>query len=414
MSNDASYYDALAVSEQFFELYDEMLGEVDIPKVLRGVADVVCRDIHSQRATVYLVRPDTQELESVALIGNVDRVIRIPISETSLAGFCAKSGQSFLVPDAYDDLSSIDPKLKFDRSWDEVNNFRTKDVMCAPAVFKGEVLGVVQAINSRAESFSDRDLESLKGVSRLVGYSLYHARLYDDLVSMKQLEKEKAQFARVMVHELKSPVAASKMLIDVLKMQNKDNPKVSDIVGKVANRMDQLIALIQDLLEFAKIRSGEPMGEVEVLDIVEQTKNISQQYVEQARQKGLEINIALDSEPLNVRIDSKGYQMVVSNLLSNAVKYTAEGLVELGLSKEDSHAVLVVKDSGIGIPKKDIPRMFNEFFRASNAKQNRIPGSGVGLSGVKAIVERFGGQMEMDSEENVGSTFSVRLPLYKE
>jgi len=73
-----------------------------------------------------------------------------------------------------------------------------------------------------------------------------------------------------------------------------------------------------------------------------------------------------------------------------------------------------VTDSGIGIPEADIPKLFGEFFRASNAKRKGLPGSGAGLVGVKDIVERFGGHMELTSRENEGSTFTVRLPLYSE
>ena len=141
--NDIDYH-RLVVHGQLFELYDQMLGEVDIVQVLHHTTQVVRQVLKAERATTYLVRPDTQELVSTAIIGNVSRTIRVPIREDSLAGFCAFTGRSFVIPDAYGDLSSIDPALRFDRSWDKVNQFRTRDVMCAPATFKGNVVGVVQ------------------------------------------------------------------------------------------------------------------------------------------------------------------------------------------------------------------------------------------------------------------------------
>ena len=132
----------------------------------------------------------------------------MPIREDSLAGFCAVTGRSFVVPDAYGDLTGVDPRLRFDQRWDRLNGFRTRDVMCGPAALNGERVGVMQAVNSRGAAFGEPDLPTLDVVCRLIGYALYHARRYDDLATMKRLEKEKAQFMRVMVHELKSPVAA--------------------------------------------------------------------------------------------------------------------------------------------------------------------------------------------------------------
>lgn len=414
VSDSGLFQNVQAAHEGLFSIYDRMIGDVHIPTVLREVTDVVCRDLRAERATVYIINRETEELESVAVVGNVDRIIRVPIQPSSLAGFCAIAGRAFLVPDAYGDLSDIDPNLRFDRTWDKINGFRTRDVMCAPAVFKGDALGVVQVINSKGRPFAQKNLPPLKSLSRLIGYALYHAKLYDDLATMKKLEKEKAEFMRVMVHELKSPAAATKMLMEMVQAHKQDNPKVVELHGRIAGRMDQMLDLIKDILVLARAKSGEPMGEIAVLDMKAETRSVCEEYREQAEQKGLAMTVELPSEPLPVRMDSQGSRLVLSNLVSNAVKYTQAGSVTVSLGRENTWAVLRVQDSGIGIPEKDIPRLFREFFRASNAKANKISGSGVGLAGVKNIVERFSGQLEFQSIENQGSTFIVRLPIFAE
>ncbi len=401
----------MIASEALLDLYDLMLGDVDIPSVLRDVADIVCRATNAQRASIYLVRPETQDLESVAVVGNVARTIRIPICTSSLAGFCATSGQSFVVNDAYDDLGQIDPQLHFDRSWDEANGFRTKDVMCAPAMFKGEVMGVAQVINSNASPFTDANLRSLRAISRMIGYALYHAKLYSDLSDFKKLDQEKAAFMRTMIHELKSPVAAAHMMAQAMQMQNEDDPMILRMTTKITDRMDSLTDLIKDILELASVKSGVPLGDVTEIDVAAEIESTCQTYHDQARMKGLTMVVSLCEGPVRVRFDTQGFRMVVSNLLSNAVKYTQAGDVRAELRQEGAQAVLSVSDSGIGIPQADIPKLFKEFFRASNAKRDGIPGSGVGLAGAKQLIERFGGTMELQSVENEGSTFIVRLPL---
>lgn len=410
--DEQDIHEALQAHEKLFDLYDRMIGDVDLSAVLRDIADVVCHDLHAQRATVYMVNRETHELESIALIGNVGRVIRVPISPESLAGYCAVEARAFVVSDAYGDLRGIDPKLRFDRRWDEAGGFRTRDVMCAPATFKGDVVGVVQVINHIGEPFREDDLLPLRSIARLIGYSLYHARLFDDLATMKRLEKEKARFMRVMVHELKSPAAAAKMMTDLLNIHNVENPKVRSLHERIAGRMDEMIELIQDILVLAKLKSGEPMGEIAVLNLAEEVDQCCRKHAEEAEGKGLTFDVALPEESVPVRIDAQACRLVLSNLVSNGLKYTPAGSVHVSLGHEAPWAVLAVRDTGIGIPEKDIPRLFREFFRASNAKSSNIRGSGVGLSGVKDIVERFGGQMSLESVENKGSTFTVRLPLH--
>ena len=411
--NEFSFYE-LAVHGCLFELYDQMLGEVNIARVLHRTTEIVRQLLHAERATTYLVRQDTQELESAAIIGNVSRTIRVPIREDSLSGYCALTGRSFVVPDAYADLSDVDPRLRFDRSWDELNQFHTRNVMCAPAVFRDEVLGVVQVINSKSGVFRETDLLSLQSVARFVAYALYHARLYDELATLKGLEREKAEFMRIMVHELRSPVTASKMLVSsLLQAEHAEAPQLVSALSSIRRCMVQLLNLVEDILQLSRIKAGGPLSEIVVCDLASETRAGCESYRREADAKGLSMGVDLPESPVFVRIDLQGYRFILSNLVSNAVKYTPAGSVQVGLREAGPWAVLEVEDTGIGIPEDDVPRLFSEFFRASNARRSQIEGTGVGLAGVKELVERFGGELELVSKEDEGSVFTVRLPLHR-
>ncbi|MBN2451828.1 MAG: GAF domain-containing sensor histidine kinase [Lentisphaeria bacterium] len=399
------------IDTRLLDLYEEMIGSTDLTEVLLRIARVVGEDFDAERTTIYLLREDTQELESVAVVGNVARSIRVPVSPQSLAGYCASCGRAFVVPDAYGDLSGIHPDLRFDQTWDRRNGFRTRDILCVPAVFREQTLGVIQVINRRGGCFDAAALAGLIPVSRLVAYALYHARLYDELLTLKALRKQKASFMRVMVHELKSPVAGSKMLATGLLYARPGDEAVAHAAARIANRMDELLALVEDILNLSRVQQGGVLSDVLVLDLREETARASEPYVTQAAAKGLTLQRHFPSDPVWARFDRQGYQLVVSNLVSNAVKYTATGSVTVRLLPEDDHrAVLEVRDTGIGIPRADLPSIFQEFFRASNVRGGDIKGTGVGLAGVREIVERFGGAIEMDSEEGRGSRFCVRIP----
>ncbi len=406
--------DAVPAHEALFAVYDRIVGDVHVPDVLREVADVVCIDFNAERATVYIINRETECLESVAVIGNVARTITVPIDPHSLAGYCAVSGRMFVVPDAYGDLSAVSPELAFDRSWDKVNHFRTRDVMCAPALFKGEPVGVVQVMNRRDGIFTAVDLPLLGSVARLIGYALHNARLYDDLASLKKLDREKAQFMRTLVHELKSPAAAAKMLTDMLTEREDLDAELHRLHDRIAGRMEEMLGLISDILLLARCKAGGKLGTIMAVDLVSLTAEICRKYRIEAERKSVAMELLLPGGELKTRIDADGCGLIVSNLVSNAVKYTLEGTVRVHLRREDRWVVLDVADSGIGIPEEDIPMLFTEFFRASNAKKHKIRGSGVGLAGIRNIVERFGGEMELQSVENEGSTFTVRLPYYEE
>ena len=410
--NDIDFH-RLIVHGQLFELYDQMLGEVDIVQVLHHTTQVVREVLEAERATTYLVRPDTQELVSTAIIGNVSRTIRVPIREDSLAGYCALTGRSFVIPDAYGNLSSIDPKLRFDRSWDEINQYRTRDVMCAPAAFKGELMGVVQVLNRRQRPFCETDLLPLQSVSHFVAYALYHAKLHDELATLKCLEREKAEFMRILVHELRAPVGASKSLAAALRYVNQEDVKLNSVLGRIEARMDELLTLVDDILHLSQIKEGRPLGDIAVHDLAIKTRTDCEPYLDEATAKGLSLSLDLPASPVLVRIDLQAYHLILSNLVSNAIKYTPAGSIQVLLHKQGPWVVLKVKDTGMGIPEAEISRIFTEFFRATNARRSRIPGTGVGLAGVKELVERFDGELELVSEENRGSAFTVRLPLFE-
>lgn len=412
-NNNGIDLNTLTPQEHLFELYDQMLGEVDIVTMLHKATVVVRKVLKADRATTYLILKDTHELKSAAIVGNVSRAIHIPINKNSLAGYCAHTGRSLVITDAYGDLSFIDPELRFDKSWDEINQYRTHDVLCTPAIFKKEVMGVVQAINRQGEPFREADLRQLQSVSRFVAYALYHARLYDELATMKCLEKEKAEFMRIMVHELKSPVAASISLASALQYANTDNPKLSSALSRIENRLGQLLELVKDIIQLSQIKSGGPLDKIAVFDLVELTKTCCDDFLVEAKSKCLNLNFFLPDNSIPVRIDRQGYKLILSNIVSNALKYTHEGSVKVSLQRNESWAILEIEDTGIGIPENDIPKLFKEFYRASNARGSEIQGTGVGLAGVKELVERFGGEIEFTSKENKGSKFTVHLPVHR-
>jgi signal transduction histidine kinase len=398
--------------EELLELYDRMIGTESLDEAFEQAQRVLREALDAEAATVFLVRPELGMLEASVPVHNVVRTIRVPLAESSIAGCCAMTRRPLLIADAYGDLSHIHPELSFDRSWDLAHGHRTRDVMCAPALCRGELVGVIQVLNRRGDgTFDQDDLDTLCRIGRMVGYVLYQARVLDDFRSMKALQREKAKFIRVMVHELKSPVGAARMLLDLLIRDMVTPDMRGELMERIRERLDSLLDIIQDTLDLARTESGDPLGSVEEVKLHECITEVCAPFRDQAMAKGLSFAVHSTARDPVLRIDTTGLHLILSNLVSNAVKYTAEGGVEVRVEEDGARVFVHVQDSGMGIPEAEVPKLFEEFFRASNARASKVEGTGVGLASVKRLVERFGSELRLKTAQGQGTTFSVVLPL---
>jgi signal transduction histidine kinase len=184
------------------------------------------------------------------------------------------------------------------------------------------------------------------------------------------------------------------------------------VLGRAQDRATDLLNLIGDLLDLSSVRGQtarpermEPLQLGDVLDDVVEFMRVEAEEKEIAFQVGVEGSLA----PVLAPADQM--KLVWTNLLSNAIKYSRPGsVVGADLSQDDVHVIGRVWDSGIGIAAEDIPHVFDEFFRAGNARQVSPHGSGVGLATVRLILENWGGHISVESEPGRGSTFTFTLP----
>jgi signal transduction histidine kinase len=232
-----------------------------------------------------------------------------------------------------------------------------------------------------------------------------------ELEDLERAHQVQMQSMMRLVHELRSPAAASKSMVATLRYLEPHDTQLDKFLAKIENRMDLLLDLVNDILDLSQAKAGRPLGEATTLDLVEETRALCEPYLEDAASKGLAMSVELPECAVRVQMPERAYHLIVSNLVSNAIKYTPTGSVRVTLQRKGAYAVLTVQDTGIGIPPNEIGHLFTEFFRASNARAGRAPGTGLGLAAVKALVEENNGGLALQSQENRGSRFTVRLPL---
>lgn len=228
---------------------------------------------------------------------------------------------------------------------------------------------------------------------------------------LRRIDAERTRFLMFVTHELRAPINTIHTCSE-LALASASPETVRDILTRIKRRTADLSELISDLLRLARAREEESHDAA--LGLVD-TAAVLQSVVElmraEAHSKDLFLSMDIDSDLAPVRANPDRLKLVWTNLLSNAIKYTEPGgIIGVALKQTSEHVVGTVRDTGIGIPPEDHPRVFEEFFRAENARTLSHVGTGVGLAIVQRLIENWGGRIWVESELGLGSKFSFELP----
>ncbi len=241
-------------------------------------------------------------------------------------------------------------------------------------------------------------------------------RLNDELAlanrKLRELEDVRAQFTLLTTHELRAPVAAIQSYLKLILEGYVPQNKVRETLEKAERRAMEQLALIADLLELGRIGSADARGLVQPIQIEKLLCEQVELLTGSAKERGITVETHIGSDLPPVLANPDQIRSLWNNLVSNAIKYNRDGgNVTVTLAREGDRLIAGVADTGIGIPKEAMTRLFSEFFRADNAKSVSRMGTGLGLSIVKEIVERAGGQITVESELDKGTTFYLWLPV---
>jgi two-component system sensor histidine kinase SenX3 len=276
-----------------------------------------------------------------------------------------------------------------------------------------------EAVEAAAATRSRRTVDAVTGPeSRLVSGVTVAVpgddrvlMLFRDVTEARAIDAVRRDFVANASHELKTPAASIRALAETIQTAAGDDPgSVPHFAAQLEREAVRLSRIISDLLDLSRLEgeAGEPHAEVRLDRIVAAE---AERAVPEGEQAGLTISVS-NNRPVVVTGSFRDLGLMVRNLMQNAVQYTrAGGRVDVEVRPDDGHAVLVVRDTGVGIPKKDRGRVFERFYRVDRARSRETGGTGLGLSIVKHVVENHGGSVEVDSRLGEGSTFTVRLPL---
>lgn len=236
-----------------------------------------------------------------------------------------------------------------------------------------------------------------------------------DVTAVRRLEQMRKDFVANVSHELKTPITSIRGFAETLLDGAMDDKETAqEFLEIIHNESIRLQRLVGDLLDLSQIESKQMRLLTDPVSVDETVRSVVKTIEEQAKNRlqTVEINIP---EPFTVQMDADGFRQILLNLLSNAMTYTPKGgNIVVSVEKSQEHWKLQVTDTGIGIPQKDIGRIFERFYRVNKDRSRESGGTGLGLAIVKHLVETHNGKVEVESKKGQGSIFRILFPWYPE
>ncbi len=311
-----------------------------------------------------------------------------------------------------------DARLGPDGAAEIVEALGVRALAAVPVAFGDEVVGwlLLQSVLPRA--WQARELAISAGLSHDLVTSLIQVQAYEQQLEsvrrLEELDRAKATFISTVSHELRTPLTS---IVGYLEMLSEGgmgplDEGVSQGMAIIERNVGRLRELVEDLLTLSAYDAAQIRLERRPTDLASVVSECYQALVPAVHARQLEVAVVTEPGLPRPSVDRSQIERVVLNLLGNAIKFSRDGdRVTIRLRREDSHVVLRVVDTGMGIAAAEQHRLFSRFFRSSQAVAGEIPGTGLGLPLVQSIVERHGGTVEVASVEGEGTTVTVRLPI---
>jgi signal transduction histidine kinase len=296
--------------------------------------------------------------------------------------------------------AATDPRVQYPHEAEEEG---IASVLCVPLQRKDGVIGLIRVYCARPRYFGRRDIRMLTGLAAQAVIALRHAELHAATLT----------FMRKVAHELRAPLSAISSSLKVLLegITGALTEKQTDMLRRADRRTTLLLDAVSDLLSLSRARLQKPVDAATEVRLPRLVEAVTSLMKAQADEAGLELALELDPGVPPVAGSPEDIEELICNLISNAIKYTPSGgRVVASVSAALDRAIVRVTDTGIGIPKDDLPKLFDEFHRCSNVRQSAIEGTGLGMAIVKTLADRHRAELRVESEEGQGTTVEVAFP----
>ncbi len=417
----------------------EITRILDINKLSSQIADTLTETMKLDRAVILIKKEEEGRYVIQKNIGFKEENGISLVKDNFLTEYLEKNQK----PLVYEELSLIAKDIHSKEEKRRIKSLqenmkRIEPSLCLPLLVKDEISGmIVLGSKISGDPYFEQDIDLLMGLSNQASIALYNARLYSEVQDLSQnlekkveeqvkelkmayrklqrLDKVKTEFMSIVSHQLRTPLSIIKGQLSMVRegVYEEDKDKERKVLQNVYDANERLIALVNDVLNISRIQSGRVDLGKERVDLVEVTRNTTERMRPSLNGKKVEL---IFEEPLEklpeIEIDISKIENVIINLIDNAVKYTEDGEVRVSVEKEEDSLKVSIKDTGEGMNKEEIEKLFDTFSRGGAGKKHWIQGSGLGLYIARQFVEMHKGKVWAESEgEGRGSQLYITIPL---
>jgi len=396
--------------ERLLEVVRGLTTAPDLESFLQSIISEATELTNSEIASILEYDETAEELRFLSMQWfqrDVLRPIGVPLNE-SAAGWVYRKGQPLIIQDVKADQRHF-------KVIDRVTNHVTHSLAAVPLMVRGEVVGVLEVLNKKDDAhYTEEDLTILATLGALAAQAMRNATLQRKVkavnIELAELERLKTDFIAITSHELRTPLGL--ILGHATFLRELDEGQYGEQLDTIVRNATKLKDIVENLSDVDNIQNGAARIRSNKVSLAKIAEDVIRTFQDEANTRNITLKLESGDSPFDIEADGVKLSIALSNLLKNAIQFTdSGGRVIVKLEEDSGYFKVTVVDNGIGIPARDLPRVFERFFQVETHLTRRYGGMGLGLAVAKATIELHGGRIWAESAQGQGSIFTFLLPI---
>ncbi|NUM48414.1 MAG: GAF domain-containing protein [Anaerolineales bacterium] len=381
---------------------------LDLNALLKFIVHTATQVLDCEEASIMLYDDQRGELLFTASSNSAEELAQIPVPlEGSIAGTIFRENRALVIADVEKDprhFAQVGEQIKF----------RPRSLLGVPMLVRDKVVGVLEGLNKRNGSFNQRDAYLLSIIASQAAVAINNSRLHAEIQTaygeLSRVDKIKSDFMAIASHELRTPLGVILGYATFLKEDAQG--ELSTHAEIVLNAALKLRSLVEEMTNMNLLRVGTLDLQKSAISIQQIIARAYEEISPTAKAKGQTVTLNLPPQPIIIHVDMEKIERVFSNILNNAVRFTPDrGEITITTFVKNNEVWAQVTDTGIGIPKEELKKIFQEFYQVEDHMTRRFGGMGLGLAIAKGVVDMHNGRIWAESDGiGMGATFFVVLP----
>ena len=395
--------------ERLLEVVRGLTTAPDLESFLQTVINEATELTDSELSSILEYDETAEELRFLAMHWfqrDLLRPVGVPL-EGSAAGWVFRRGQPLIIQDVKVDQRHF-------KVVDRVTKHITHSLVAVPLLVRGEVVGVLETLNKKDNAhYTEEDLTILETLAALAAQAIQNVSLQRRVratsIELAELERLKTDFIAIASHELRTPLGL--ILGHATFLRELADEQYSEQLDMIIRNATKLKTIVENLSDVDNVQTGAARVRNQTVSLKKIIDDVMVTFQDEARSRNITLAAEDGQSPFYIDADGIKLSIALSNLVKNALQFTESGgHVTISMQQDTGYYKVSVADDGIGIPARDLPRVFERFFQVETHLTRRYGGMGLGLAVAKAMIELHGGRIWAESEEGKGSKFTFLLP----